>query len=83
MTIACYYCRTKRHYLPLDLRTILGDIDPRHVARNRSCESCGRNDYLVVKVWSPIHEERVGLVVRRLERLVTVRRAIWRNETLE
>ena len=26
ITIGCHYCRTKRHYLPQDLRAILGNI---------------------------------------------------------
>lgn len=83
VTVACHYCRTKRHYLPQDLKTILGDIDPRHVAQGRRCENCRRNDYLVVRVWHPIPQDTIGMVIRRLERLVTVRRAVWRDERLD
>ncbi|BDA82482.1 hypothetical protein Sa4125_00240 [Aureimonas sp. SA4125] len=84
VTIGCNLCRTSHHYLPADLRTLLGDIDIDTIPRRSTCEACGRRDYLRIRVWSPVlPEERAGLVVRRLQWVVTIRRPIWREEGWE
>lgn len=45
VTIRCQFCRITRHYLPQDLRTLLGDVWIDQVEHRVRCESCGHKQY--------------------------------------
>ncbi|GGE24724.1 hypothetical protein GCM10011390_50200 [Aureimonas endophytica] len=79
-TVSCNLCRGKRHYLPADLIEILGDCEGDRVERRMRCETCDRNDYLHVRYWSPIAADDYPITIRRLERIETIRRPVWRDE---
>lgn len=80
VTIRCQYCRITRHYLPDDLRTLLGDVGIAEVERRVRCESCGLKDYLVVAFHIPTTEERMAMRIRRLAGIRYVRKVIWQDE---
>ncbi|KAB0680173.1 hypothetical protein [Aureimonas leprariae] len=80
VAIGCNLCRTSRHYDPDDLRLLFGDIDVDTVERRIRCEACDKQDYVTVRTWRPVGSDWRGLVIRRLVRVETVRRPVWRDE---
>ncbi|WP_148227600.1 hypothetical protein [Fulvimarina pelagi] len=81
--LRCNYCRTgPRFYRPEDLIVLVGDREVDRLRRRLTCEVCGRKDY--VEIDSPLltGQERQSVIVRRLVRVSTIRRPIWREELL-
>ena len=80
VTVRCQFCRIARHYLPADLRTLLGDVGIEQVERHMRCEGCGLKDYLLVAFHIPTAQERASIRIRRLAGVHYVRKVIWRDE---
>jgi len=78
--VYCSVCRLTRVYLPSDLIKVAGDIPPRRLERQMRCQKCKSKDYLTATNWRPTAQERVGLRIRRLVEIRTVRKVIWRDE---
>lgn len=80
--VTCNYCRQVRHYLPQDMQTLLGDAEIDGLRRRLTCEDCGKRDYVEVEAKFVWDEEREHLFVRRLVRVKTIRRPVWREGKL-
>lgn len=80
--VRCNYCQSLRHYAPADMLTLLGDVEVDSLRRRLRCEGCDRRDYVEVEMKALFPQERVGIIVRRLVRVRTIRRPVWRDEPL-
>ncbi|MER0237170.1 hypothetical protein ABRA89_03410 [Fulvimarina sp. MAC8] len=81
--VKCDYCRSAtRFYHPDDLAILLGDVEVDQLRRRLKCERCGRRDYVEVDAPYLTGPEMRDLIVRRLVRVRTIRRPIWREERL-
>jgi hypothetical protein len=80
--VRCNYCQSVRHYVPEDVIKLIGDVEVDGLRRRLRCEGCGRRDYVEVEAIVLFPQERVGVVVRRLVKVRTIRRPVWRNEPL-
>lgn len=78
--ISCHYCKRSLIYMPADLRRLLGDIEVDDVADQMKCSGCKQKHTLKVELILPSATERQGKMIRRLEKVYYVRRAIWRDE---
>lgn len=79
----CARCKTIHLYRPADIKTVVGG--DMHVFRLREklrCEQCGKRDEMVVEFKTFLGNEMVGLVVRELVEIRTVKKPIWREKRL-
>lgn len=79
----CARCKTIHLYRPADIKTVVGG--DMHVFRLREklrCEQCGKRDEMVVEFKTFLGNEMVGLVVRKLVEIRTVKKPIWREKRL-
>lgn len=76
----CELCSVRRVYHPRDLVQLVGDVSLFDIQRSIRCEKCGRKDHMQVEFWYPTGQERVGLRIRRLVEIRTIRKVIWRDE---
>lgn len=77
--VRCMTCNIRRHYLPVDLMKLVGDIPFWDVERHMRCEGCGRKE-LDVDLILPTAKERAGIRVRRLVEVRMIKRPVWRAE---
>lgn len=80
LTVRCGHCRTTRHYLPGDVITVLGDVGLYGIVGRMRCEKCGDREWLSASFSMPSARERQGMRVRRLAKVETVRKVVWRDE---
>lgn len=80
--ISCTWCRTSHFYDPADMITLLGDVPLLNIEINFRCSGCGKKEYMMSDVEFPPARERIGLTVRRLVEVRTVRRPIWKDVKL-
>lgn len=80
--IWCHYCKTQRHYLLKDLRTLFGNIEVDDVIyfQKWRCIKCGRDDTLNIEVCTLSAEDRQKLTIRRIERIEYMRKVTWKDE---
>jgi hypothetical protein len=79
--ITCQFCQITRHFTPLDLERLLGDVPFSYVLGSMRCERCRRRDYLVGALTIPTADERNRIHLRRLVDVRYVRRVIWRDDS--
>lgn len=79
--VRCRLCPGWRHYMPDDLRRLLGDVDVHGIARRMRCELCGRRDEMQAEVFIPVAAERMRLTVRRLVDIKVRKVPVWRDES--
>jgi len=80
--ISCQHCRVTHRYDPDDLIKVLGDVPFLNIQANFHCSKCGKRDYMSADLETPSARERVGMTVRKLVEIRTVRRPVWEDITL-
>jgi hypothetical protein len=80
--VRCNFCRSLRYYAPRDMLALLGDIEIDRLRRRLRCEGCDHRSYVHIEIARLFPQEKVGLVVRRLVMVRTIRRPVWRDEPL-
>lgn len=81
LRVWCNFCRTRRLFLPEDVIKLFGpEQEVYKLDRRIRCGGCDRKDYVQVEAVTLIGQEKVGITVRRLERVYSVRRVRWRDE---
>lgn len=80
--VHCYYCRITHRYFPADLITLIGNVPAYDLARRFRCETCHKKDYLQARCESIYGNELGKMQVRRLVKIVTLQRPIWRDGVL-
>lgn len=80
--ITCQHCRVTHRYDPDDLIEVLGDVPFLNIQTNFHCSKCGKRDYMSADLETPSARERVGMTVRKLVEIRTVRRPVWEDITL-
>jgi len=78
--VRCGLCVVKRYYRPEDLMKLFGDIPCMDVESRMRCESCGRKDYLRVRIETLMAEEMAKAQFRRLKGIKLLKRPIWEDE---
>ena len=80
--IRCYYCKTERHFLLRDLRTLFGNIEVDDVTYRQKwrCTGCGSLGTLEIDLQEPPAGKRQEMIVRRLVGIQIIRKPIWRDE---
>lgn len=76
----CRYCKQRRYYRLADLRAVFGDVDcdsvvDHHNWRCTKCDGTGRVD---MRLEEPPADG--SGIVRRLVRIDTIKRPVWRDE---
>jgi hypothetical protein len=82
ITITCTWCRISHRYEPCDLLQLLGDVPFLNIEINFRCSECGKQEYLKAALDMPSANARVGMKVRRLVEIRTIRKPIWKDVTL-
>ncbi|MEX0956420.1 MAG: hypothetical protein WDZ83_14570 [Rhizobiaceae bacterium] len=80
MTVRCMNCFVTRHYLPADLKTVLGNVDCDDLDGYMKCERCGKGDCIRAEPVSLSAQERQRNRVRRLVRIKWKKVPEWREE---
>ncbi|WP_137136710.1 hypothetical protein [Rhizobium sp. FKY42] len=78
----CAICKISRHYLPEDIQKLCGDVNAFQLRGQFRCERCGQKDSVSASFVTLLAREKVGLVIRRLERIEIKHVPIWRDVTL-
>lgn len=78
--IKCSWCRSQHLYEPADLVQIFGDLPFMGIEEKFRCSQCGKKEYLTSKLRSVSGPDAVGITVRRLVKIKTLRRPIWKDE---
>ncbi|HWK13251.1 MAG TPA: hypothetical protein VNS02_02565 [Rhizobiaceae bacterium] len=80
--IWCRYCKQRRYFLLADLREAFGDIDCDSIVDhyNWKCTGCDGNGRIDLRLEDPRASD--GGTLRRLVRIDTIRRPVWRDEPL-
>lgn len=78
--VSCGHCRIVRHYLPADLLELCPDIGLEQLPGHFRCETCHLRDYIGVDYYSPIASDTAKITIRRLVKVKTIRRPVWRDE---
>lgn len=73
-------CFETRHYLPADLKAVLGNIDCDDLDEHMRCERCGRSDCMRAGAFVPSAQERQAIRIRRLVSVKLKKIPIWRYE---
>jgi hypothetical protein len=73
-------CCGVRHYRVDEVAKVLGNIRVVDLGRHMSCEKCGGREYLSWTLSYPSASERASIRVRRLVRIDTIKRPVWRDE---
>lgn len=78
--IWCRYCKQRRYFLLAELREAFGDVDCDSIVdrRNWHCTGCDGNGRVDLKLEDP--PANGGVTVRRLVRVDTIKRPIWKDE---
>jgi hypothetical protein len=77
--IWCSYCKASRYFVLAELRAVFGNIECDDVVyQGWRCEGCGGKGQLQIRVEDP--PAGGGVTIRRLRRIDTVRRPVWRDE---
>lgn len=81
--IWCRYCKQKRYFLLAELREVFGDIDCDSIVdhHNWRCNGCNGRGDLDLRLEDP-PASGAG-IVRRLVRIDTIRRPVWRDEATD
>ena len=80
--ISCTWCRVSHCYGPADMITLLGDVPFLNIEIHFRCSDCGKKEYMMAYIENPPARERVGMTVRQLVEIRTVRRPIWKDVKL-
>ena len=80
--ISCTWCHISHCYDPADLKQLIGDVPFLNIEIHFRCSDCGKKEYMMAYIENPPARERVGMVVRRLVEIRTVRRPIWKDVKL-
>ena len=80
--VTCTWCRRTHRYRPGDLMQLLGDVPFLYIEKQFRCSDCGKRDYMDARLEMPSAKERVGMRIRRLVEVRTVRQPIWEDVTL-
>lgn len=80
--MCCTWCRTTHHYYPQDLMTLLGDVPFLNIEMNFRCSKCGKREYMKADLQLLAARQQVGLKVRKLIEVKTVRRPVWKDVKL-
>lgn len=78
--VVCQHCRITRYFYPADLRELMGDIGVDRIEGKMTCQQCGSREWLEAHFDSLTAVQRQKLPVRKLVRIKTIRRAVWRDE---
>ena len=81
-SIRCTYCKRTRYYFVTDLRRAFGDVecdDVVHVARLH-CRNCDGKGSLELKLGGPPSDMADVAIQRRIERIVYIRRIVWKDK---
>lgn len=73
-------CCGVRYYRVDEVAKILGNIRVVDLGRHMSCEKCGGRQDLSWRLSYPSASERASIQVRRLVRIDTIKRPVWRDE---
>jgi hypothetical protein len=76
--VGCRSCKKERHFLPDELRTVLGPVEVDDLKYMMKCSGCGSR--VEVASESLAAEKRQQVTMRRLVNVYYVRRARWRDE---
>lgn len=79
LCISCRYCKTKRYFMPDDLRKVLGNIEVDDVVYQMRCAHCRKTHTLDIQIVSPSAEDRQRMTIRRIDKIDYVRRVTWRD----
>ncbi|MBB6304691.1 putative nucleic-acid-binding Zn-ribbon protein [Rhizobium leucaenae] len=77
--IKCDMCRIRHLYEPADLIQVFGDLPFFGIEQQFRCSRCGKKEYLTSKLRPVSGPEAVGITVRRLVRIKTLRRPVWKD----
>ena len=80
--VTCTWCRRSHVFYPRDIIRLIGNVPFLYLEEYFHCTGCDKGAYMKVKIEAPSAEERIGLVVRKLVEIKTVRRPIWKDEKL-
>ena len=80
MKVRCMNCFKARHYLPADLKTVLGNVDCDDLEAYMKCERCGSGACLRAEALALSAQERQAIRVRRLVRVRLKKIPEWREE---
>lgn len=78
--VRCRLCNVKRWYDPNDLLKLFGDVEAAAIDGKMFCVKCGKKEYISAEFQHLSAKERMGVRVRRLAEIRTVRRIIWKDE---
>ncbi|MCV0395902.1 MAG: hypothetical protein K5872_06555 [Rhizobiaceae bacterium] len=79
--LRCRYCKTYRYYLIEELKAVFGDIECDDVVYQNDwrCSGCGEKNMIEFDTCNPSATELQASVVRRIDRVVYVRKVIWKD----
>ncbi len=78
--IECMYCRITHRYRCSDLLQICGDVPVDEIAPKFCCEKCKKKDYLRAEFELPWPADTGKLRIRKLERIKTVLKPVWKDD---
>jgi hypothetical protein len=81
--VRCTPCKITRYFRPTDIEKLLQEnLHVLNLQRKFRCDRCGSKDHMVVEFRTLVAAEMVGLVVRELVDVKTVRRPVWRDRRM-
>lgn len=78
--IDCMYCRITHRYRCRDLLQLCGDVAIDEIACHFRCEKCNHKDYLRAIFELPWGSDIGKLRIRKLVRIKTVRKPVWKDD---
>ena len=78
----CIVCKISRYYLPEDIQQLCGNVNAFQLRGQFRCERCGQRDSVSASFVTLLAREKVGLIVRRLERIEVKHVPIWKDVRL-
>ena len=83
MRVRCTPCKITRYFRPLDIERLLREnLHVLNLQRKFRCDRCGSNGHMAVEFGTLVAAQMVGLVVRELLDVKTVRRPVWRDRRM-
>jgi hypothetical protein len=82
LEVTCQFCRTTYRFFPDDLLKLTTNVSLERMASRFRCERCDRRDYMSLKVLQIWGSEFGKLQVRRLVRVTTAKKPIWKDGVL-
>ncbi|MBZ9660763.1 hypothetical protein LB523_17050 [Mesorhizobium sp. ESP-6-4] len=78
--ISCGHCHITRHYKPIELREVIGNVTINQLREKVRCQACGKREWMSAELFHPYGQELVSIRFRRLKEIRWERRVIWRDE---